>query len=97
MIKLKHLIEGTIKDSEVKRRLPYLNDDVLMVTIQKDESFPQFNYVQIDDISSGQNHFSSNPEHMNKMGYEMPTSEELFKFPRGRYKLSDVKKRLGKV
>lgn len=44
-------------------------------------------YVQIDDVSNGENKWSSNPEKLRKEGYDIP---ELNTLPTGKYKMSDV-------
>ena len=86
------------KEDTIKSHLSSLNDDVIRITIQKNESVPGVSYVQVDNISGGkQSHFSSNPEQMNKLGYPMPSTEEFLQLPQGQYKLSDIRKSLKKL
>jgi len=86
-----------IKDKQVTSRFPHINDGNLIVTVQKDASLPEANFVQIDDVSKGDNHFSSNPEDMIKYGYKLPTSAEFLTLPAGRYKLSKAVKVLKRL
>jgi len=87
--------EDMSKDELIRKSIPTLKDDSIRITVQRDDSFPESNYVQVDD---GADKFSSNPEHMNKMGFQMPSSEEILgKIPQGRYTLADVRKALQKL
>jgi len=92
------VVEGSAKDDIIKSRLAHLTDDTLVVIVQRDDSFPQQNYVQVDEFLDGETYFSSNPESMKKYGYDMPSSQEILsKIPQGQYKLSDIRKRLKQV
>jgi predicted nucleotidyltransferase len=83
------------KTRHLKRLLPYLNDELLYVTVNRDDTFPQANFVQMDVISRrGRNVLSTNPEQLKTMGYDIPTSQEFLQLQRGKYKLSNAKKML---
>lgn len=59
------------------------------VSVQKDPRFPQFGYVQIDDVTGGQNLWSKSPKTLREEGYNIPDS--LFdEVPHGKYKLGDI-------
>lgn len=75
----------------IKSRLPHLTDDTVVVTVQRSDELPEASYVQVDEFSDGDNYFSSNPETMNKLGYKMPSTQELLKLPQGRYSMKRVK------
>jgi hypothetical protein len=82
------------KEYQVKQYLSRLNDGTIVVTVNKDPTFPAADFIQIDGIVDGQNIFSSNPEDLAKWGFKMPSTKELMTLPRGKYKLSDAKKLL---
>lgn len=86
---------GTItKDLAIRKFFEHPNDDLLIVTINKFAELPKANYVQIDYNMGGHNIFSTNPEILQKYGYDIPSSEELLTLPTGKFKLSTIKKRL---
>jgi hypothetical protein len=69
-----------------------LSPENVQVTVNKDPALPAASYVQVDETHPTEgNVFSSNPEQMKALGYDMPTTEELLKLPAGKYKLSDLK------
>ncbi len=82
------------KDTLIKKLIPQLNDDLLIVTVNKFPEIPMASYVQVDMVYDGINYFSSNPESMERLGYGMPSSREFLELPTGKYKLSDAKKKL---
>lgn len=89
--------EGKTEDEKIaliKKLIPKLNDDMLVATVNKFPEMPQASYVQVDMVYDGINYFSSNAENLNRFGYKMPSTQELLKLPTGKYKLSDVKKKL---
>jgi len=100
MIKLKNIVNESIEQDKInliKSRIPHLNDNNVQVIVGKYKEYPKANYVQIDDISNGINYFSSNPEQMIELGFDMPDRETLLKLPTGRYKLKDAKELLKKL
>ena len=85
------------KEIQVKAFISQLNDENILISVAKYDEFPQASYVQVDAIYNNKNTFSSNPEDMNRWGYQMPTSKQLLTLPMGRYKLSDAKKLLQRM
>ena len=84
------------KEAYVKQYISMLNDDTVVVTVNKDPSYPPSDYIQVDGFVNGKNLFSSNSEDLNMWGFRMPSTKELMILPRGQYKLSDAKKLLHK-
>jgi len=85
-----------IKDLQIRRFLPQMTDDTIVITINKMADKPAASYIQVDGFVNGQNVFSSNSEQMRKLGYPMPKLKYLWELPSGKYKLSDIKKLLKK-
>jgi hypothetical protein len=84
------------KEAYVKQYISMLNDDTVVITVNKDPSYPPSDYIQVDGFVNGKNLFSSNSEDLNMWGFRMPSTKELMILPRGQYKLSDAKKLLHK-
>jgi hypothetical protein len=82
------------KEREVKKYLSQMNDNTMVVTVNKFEEMPNAAYVQVDGYLNGQNIFSSNPEDLMKWGFPIPSTQQFLKLPTGRYKLSDAKNKL---
>ena len=83
--------EPEAKIQQIKSILPYLTDETVVVSVQRCDELPASNYVQVDEFSNGDNYFSSNPETMNRLGYKMPSTQELLKLPQGRYTMKRIK------
>lgn len=84
----------SVKAASIRRFLNNPNDDLLIVTINKMNELPEASYVQVDYNTNGHNIFSTNPETLQKYGYDIPSSKELLTLPTGKFKLSAIKKRL---
>ncbi len=89
------IIEATAeKEKQVKSFISQMNDDSIVVTVSREDELPAASYVQVDGFVNGQNVFSSNPEDLVKWGFQIPSTQEFLKLPRGRYKLGDAKAKL---
>jgi len=65
------------------------------VTVQESQTMPDGKtvvpgYVQIDDVSGGQNKWSKNPQTLRQEGFAVPTGIE--KLPSGKYSMADVQR-----
>lgn len=52
-------------------------------------------YIQVDAFKAGKNIWSSNPEALQKLGFKVPSSEELQKMGRGQFTQQQVNEKLG--
>jgi len=82
------------KEKQVKSFLSQMNDNNIVVTVSREDELPAASYVQVDGFVDGQNVFSSNPEDLNKWGFQIPSTQQFLTLPRGRYKLGDAKSKL---
>ncbi len=82
------------KEKEVKGYLSRMNDDTIVVSVNRFDEMPAASYVQVDGFWNKENVFSSNPEDLAKWGFLMPSTKQLLTLPTGQYKLGDAKKRL---
>lgn len=62
------------------------------VTVQKPQVPGGRGYIQIDDISGGENRWSKSPETLAKEGYEVPDFSAL---PQGKYTVKQAMEILG--
>jgi broad specificity phosphatase PhoE len=89
--------EASIQE-RIARGIPPAN---IRLSIFNDPSLPEkYHGVQVDEVDPSappgqRNIFSSNPEDMRRLGYDMPTTQELLKLPFGQHTLADAKKVLG--
>jgi len=82
------------KEKQVKQFLSQMNDDTMVVTVSREDEYPEASYVQVDGFWNGDNVFSSNPEELNQWGFKIPSSSQFLTLPRGQYKLKDAKSKL---
>ena len=79
-----------LKKQELDDYLGKVTPDNIFVTVQNDPSFPQGRYVQIDGSYKGANVFSSNPDSLRQAGMKLPSTEEFYNLPQGKYRLPDA-------
>jgi hypothetical protein len=63
------------------------------VTVNKPQVPGDVGFIQIDDVSGGQNKWSSNPEKLKAQGFDVP---DFSKLPQGKYTLAEAQKLLQK-
>lgn len=54
-------------------------------------------FVQLDSMVGGENQWSSNPNKLRELGYDIPTQEELQRLPQGQYTMAEAKRRLAET
>lgn len=86
---------GEAKIQQIKQHLPSITPDKIQIVVQKDDEYPDSNYVQIDGIGEHDSVFSTNPEQLIKLGVNIPDTNTFLKLPLGRYRLPDALKKLG--
>lgn len=78
------------------RRVP---DEELRVSVQSPitrGSRTLQGFVQLDSMVGGENQWSSNPNKLRELGYDIPTQEELQRLPQGQYTMVGAKRLLEK-
>lgn len=76
-------------------RTERVSDNELKVSVQRPmqlgaKVIPGF--VQVDSVVGGENQWSSNPDALRAIGYEIPTKETLLTLPQGQYTLAEAKR-----